>query len=94
MSNDVVFPIDISDEFAEYCASWHGGQTSPMYSVASTKTIHSEEILRGLITEINNIIAYCTRMGEEHSLDESITWMEMVKGFLPDKPLIEDCTKD
>ena len=85
------FPIAISDEFAEYCAAWHGGQTSPMYSVASTKTIHDETVLTGLISEINNVIAYCTRMNEHHSLDESRDWLSMVEGFIPNKPLIENC---
>ncbi len=49
----------------ETAFSWHGGISSPLYSFASTRKIHSEHHRDDILDEIDECIAWTKMFGEQ-----------------------------
>ena len=51
-----MFPIDVPSHFCCLASFWHDGQSSGLYSIASTGTIYSIGILQDAIIELERCI--------------------------------------
>jgi len=81
----IQFPWSVGyAELYDICTDWHGGQTSAMYSVSSTGTIHDIDTLRGLTSELRSCIKLCERHGivdkrapgEKERLEHWLKWTD------------------
>ncbi len=64
--------------------NWHGGISSPLYSFASTRKIHSEHHRDDILDEINECIGWSKLHGEqEHGDIGSLQSMSEIVSELP-----------
>lgn len=74
--------IEDRRNFVELAYDWHGGQSSPLYSYASTGgTIHNRDHAVGLLHELNEILPHARRDSPEdvETIKAFIDWLQTSK---------------
>jgi hypothetical protein len=72
----ISFPWSVGyAELYDICTNWHGGQTSAMYSVSSTGTIHDLDTLRGLTSELRHCVKLC-KVDSHDDLENMEKWLK------------------
>lgn len=74
--------VEDRKNFVELAYDWHGGQSSPLYSYASTGgKVQNRDHAVGLLHELNDILPHARRDRPEdvHTIKAFIDWLQMNK---------------